>query len=308
VIGLGDIAQKAYLPVITARDDVALVFCTRDRDALRRLADRYRVAETAIHVDALLDRKLDAAFVHTATDSHKAIATKLLQANVPVYLDKPLAYSLDEARQLIDVAEERGQLLMVGFNRRFAPMYSQFQEQMKDHRLVIMEKNRLFLPDRARRFIFDDFIHVVDTLRLLLPGAIRNVYISSHRQDGRLYQVALHLESDGCTAIGVMNRDSGSVEETLEVMSPGNKWLVRGLNTTIHWANGEERHHHFRDWETTLYRRGFPQIIDHFLECVRGRVAPRQSARDALETHALCEQIVRKIEGIEEGEAIAHDH
>ncbi len=296
VIGLGDIAQKAYLPVIAARDDVELVFCTRNRDTLARLARMYRVTECVAGVDDLLDRALDAAFVHTATDSHTAVATKLLRRAVPVYLDKPIAYSFDEARRLVDLAEESGQLLMIGFNRRFAPMYSQFQDNRR-HRLVIMEKNRLFLPDQARRFVFDDFIHVVDTLRFLLPSAQPDVRVSSFQQEGRLHQVVLHLEGAGCTAIGVMNRDSGVTEETLEVMSPGNKWRVRGLNTTTHYANGEERHHQFKDWDTTLHRRGFPQIIEHFLACVRGEATPRQSTRDALETHVVCERIVQEIEG-----------
>lgn len=303
VIGLGDIAQKAYLPVIAARDDVELIFCTRNQSVLRRLAGVYRVTETASRVDDLLDKGLDAAFVHTSTDSHCAVAGKLLQHGIHVYLDKPMAYSFDDAARLVEVAEKAGRILMIGFNRRFAPMYSQFQEQKEQHRLIIMQKNRLFLPDQARRFVFDDFIHVVDTLRFLLPGAIQDVRVSSLQQEGRLHQVVLHLESDGCTAIGVMNRDSGVVEETLEVMRPGNKWVVRGLNSTIHFVKGEERRLHFKDWDSTLFRRGFPQIVDHFLRCVRSAAAPLQSARDALETHALCERIVREIEG----SAQAHD-
>ena len=115
--------------------------------------------------------------------------------------------------------------------------------------------------------------------------------------------MVLHLESDDCAAIGVMNRDSGAIEETLEVMSPGNKWLVRGLNAAVHYANGEERHHHFTDWDSTLFRRGFPQIVDHFLACVRDGVTPRQPARDALETHALCERIVQEVAGNAQAES-----
>lgn len=38
IIGLGDIAQKAYLPVITQRPDLALVFCTRNFALVTQLA------------------------------------------------------------------------------------------------------------------------------------------------------------------------------------------------------------------------------------------------------------------------------
>lgn len=296
VIGLGDIAQKAYLPVITTRSDVELIFCTRNQETLQRLTKMYRVAESVREVDELAGRALDAAFVHTSTESHAEIAGKLLQNSVHVYLDKPLAYSVKESRTLVDLAEQAGRILMVGFNRRFAPMYSQFHA-IAQHRLIIMQKNRLFLPGDVRRFVFDDFIHVVDTLRFLAPGEIRDMRVSSLRQADQLVHLVLHLEGDGFAAIGVMNRDSGAVEETLEVMSPGNKWLVRGLNTTVHYQNGEEHHHAFKDWDPVLYRRGFPQIIDHFLDCVKHDQAPLQTARDALKTHVLCERIVGEVTG-----------
>lgn len=295
MIGLGDIAQKAYLPVITTRDDIELVFCTRNQNTLDRLTKMYRVSESVNNIDDLLDKALDAAFVHTSTESHTDIVRKLLQHDIHVYLDKPIAYSYDESRKLVELAEQTGRILMIGFNRRFAPMYDQLKTK-EDRRLIIMQKHRVFDPGHARYIVFDDFIHVVDTLLYLAPGKIRDVRVSSLQQGDQIYQIALHLDGDGFTAMGIMNRDSGMAEETLEVTSPGNKWMVRGLNTTAHYTGREEHVYHFNDWDSTLYRRGFPQIIDHFLHCVRHNSAPLQSARDALDTHALCEQITMEME------------
>jgi virulence factor len=184
---------------------------------------------------------------------------------------------------------------MVGFNRRFAPMYNSLKS--KEHRrLIIMQKNRTFLPGDVRRFVFDDFIHVVDTLRYLAPAEIRDVRVSAFQKAGQIHHLMLQLEGEGFTALGVMNRDSGIAEETLEVMCPGNKWVVRNLNTTVHYMSGEERNYSFNDWDSVLYRRGFPQIIEHFLQCVKHRSAPLQSLRDALDTHALCERIATELE------------
>jgi virulence factor len=295
IIGLGDIAQKAYLPVITTRNDIELVFCTRDQSTLNRLTKMYRVAESVSNIDDLLDKALDAAFVHTSTESHTDIAGKLLQHGIHVYLDKPIAYSYEESRKLAELAEQAGRILMIGFNRRFAPMYNQLKT--KEHpRLIIMQKNRVFDPDHARYVVFDDFIHVVDTLLYLAPGKIRDVRVSSVQKGDRTHQVVLQLDGVGFTAIGVMNRDNGMAEETLEVTGPGNKWVVRGLDTTVHYLDGEEHVYHFNDWDSVLYRRGFPQIIDHFLHCVKHNSAPLQSVHDALDTHALCERITTELE------------
>ena len=295
IVGLGDIAQKAYLPVVAARADIELVFCTRNQSTLAQLSRMYRVRETVTTIDELLAKRVEAAFIHTATESHAEVAGQLLQNGIHVYLDKPLAYSYEESRKLVELAERTGRVLMVGFNRRFAPMYLSLKE-VAERRLVIMQKNRTHLPESARRLVFDDFIHVVDTLRYLAPAEVGDVRVSTFKQADQVRHVVLQLDGAGFTCIGLMNRDNGITEETLEVMSPNNKWLVRGLNKTVHYTGGAERTYHFDDWESVLYRRGFSGIVDHFLTCVRQGSAPSLAARDALATHALCERIVADIE------------
>jgi virulence factor len=295
IVGLGKIAQKAYLPVISARQDMELIFCTRDRSTLDRLSEMYRVKERVVEVRDLPRRKVDAAFVHTSTESHLEVAGELLRSGIHVYLDKPIAYSFEQSQELVELAERSGRILMVGFNRRFAPMYKSLSA-VEDRRVILMQKNRPALPDYARRFVFDDFIHVVDTMRFISPGEIKEVRVSSFQKAGLLHHLLLHLEGDGFAATGLMNRDSGASEETLEVMSPGNKWLVRGLDTTVHYREGEERITRFDDWDSVLQRRGFTGIVDHFLHCARHDVAPLYSARDALDTHSLCERIVSEAE------------
>ncbi|MNS71673.1 putative oxidoreductase YceM [compost metagenome] len=295
IIGLGSIAQKAYLPVITAREDIELIFCTRNQETLDQLSSKYRIQEHVRTVEELIALGVDGAFVHTSTESHPAIVEQLLRAGVHVYVDKPIAYTLEESRRIVELSEQIGLILMVGFNRRFAPMYAQLKD-MEERRLVILQKNRLHHPDIARRFVTDDFIHVVDTLRYLAPGEITEIRISAHIEEGKLYHVMLQLDGQGFSCIGIMNRDNGSNEEILEVMNPGNKWWVKNLNSTIHYSNGEEKHSHFKDWDPNLYRRGFEQIIEEFLTAVKEQRNPSPSARDALVTHELCEELVRQLE------------
>lgn len=296
IIGLGDIAQKAYLPVIAAREDVQLVFCTRNRETLGRLAAKYRVAEAVHTVEELIAAGIDAAFIHSATESHAGIAEQLMRNGIHVYVDKPISYHLEESERVAALAEELGVMLMVGFNRRFAPMVAALKEE-KDRRIVLLQKNRLHSPDFARRFIYDDFIHVADTIRYLTPGEpTAPERISVFAKEGKLVHVQLQLEGDGFVSTGTMNRDSGANDEILEVMGPGNKWVVEGLNSTVHYSGGKESRIGFKDWDPVLYRRGFVQIIDHFLTCVRENKQPAISLRDALESHRLCERIVRQAE------------
>lgn len=114
-IGLGDIAQKAYLPVLAALPGIELHLQTRTPATLTRVADKLRIPPAQRHadLDALLAQGLDAAFVHAPTAAHPEIVTRLLEAGVPTYVDKPLAYELADSERLVTLAEERGTSLAV---------------------------------------------------------------------------------------------------------------------------------------------------------------------------------------------------
>ncbi|MGX2998457.1 Gfo/Idh/MocA family protein [Streptomyces sp. JNUCC 64] len=292
-IGLGDIARKAYLPVLAVQPDVELHLQTRTPATLQEVGATYHLPGERLHtdLDALLDQGLDAAFVHAPTEVHPEITTRLLEAGVPTYVDKPLAYDLATCERLVELAEERGVGLTVGFNRRYAPGYVQCLDHPRE--LIVMQKNRVGLPEAPRSFVFDDFIHVVDTLRFLVPGGIDHVGVRSRVVDGLLHHVVLQLAGDGFTALGVMNRLSGSTEEVLEVAGQDSKRQVLNLAEIVD-HKGQPSVRRRGDWVPVPRQRGIEQVALAFLDAVReGRTL---SARDALATHELCERVVRAIE------------
>ncbi|MEU6780841.1 Gfo/Idh/MocA family oxidoreductase [Nonomuraea angiospora] len=289
VIGLGDIAEKAYLPVLAAQPALDLHLCTRNQARLDRLGDTYRIAGRSTSVDEVIKAGADAAFVHAATEAHPQIVEPLLKAGIHVYVDKPIAYTLQDSERLVRLAETEGRSLMVGFNRRYAPGYAGLAAHPRH--LVLMEKNRDNQPDEPRRVIFDDFIHVVDTLRFLAPGPVTGTRSRTRVKDGLLEHVVLELTGDGFTAIGVMNRASGASEETCEAMGDGAKRRVANLGDVLDYQGGETLARR-PDWVPVARQRGIEQICLDFLAAVReGR---RIAADDALATHALCEEIVSR--------------
>ncbi|WP_017625838.1 Gfo/Idh/MocA family protein [Nocardiopsis chromatogenes] len=305
IIGLGDIARKAYLPTLAVRPGVEPVLMTRSQDRLAETAAAYRVPDRDCHTDlsALLRRPPEAAFVHAATEAHAELLEALIDAGVPTYVDKPLAPELEAAERIVARAERAGVGLMVGFNRRYAPGYAAARERPRD--LVFMQKNQQDRPDAPRRVVFDDFIHVVDTLRFLAPGGAEaleaaEVSVDARVRGGALEHVVLRLAGRGWTAIGAMNRVSGAKEERLEVSGDGGKFIVDGLADTVEHA-GALRTERRGDWTPVARQRGIEQICTAFLEAV-AEGAPLD-ARDALRTHELCERIVTQAEGRRPGGA-----
>jgi virulence factor len=291
-IGLGDIAEKAYLPVLTALPGVELHLQTRTPETLARVAAAHHIPEERCHADlgSLIAQDLDAAFVHAPTAVHPQIVIPLLAARVPTCVDKPLSYDFTESERIVGLAERRRTSLAVAFNRRHAPSYAQCAEHPRE--LILMQKNRTGLPQEPRTFVLDDFIHVVDTLRFLAPGPVDHVGVRARTQGGLLHHVVLQLGGDGFTALGVMNRLSGSTEEILEVSGQDSKRQVINLADVVD-HKGQPTVRRRGDWVPVARQRGIEQVVLAFLDAVRaGEVL---SARDALATHELCERVVTAV-------------
>ncbi|WP_406509559.1 Gfo/Idh/MocA family protein [Streptomyces sp. NBC_00212] len=290
-IGLGDIAQKAYLPVLTTLPGTELHLQTRTPATLAAVADTHRIPAAQRHTDleSLLARDLDAAFVHAPTAVHPEIVARLLEAGVPTYVDKPLAYELADSERLVALAERRGVSLAVGFNRRLAPGYAQCADHPRE--LILMQKNRVGLPEDPRTLVLDDFIHVVDTLRFLVPGQIEHTVVRARVREGLMEHVVLQLSGDGFTAIGTMNRMNGSTEEILEVSGQDTKRQVLNLAEVVD-HKGQPTVRRRGDWVPVARQRGIEQSVLAFLDAVRA--GKTLSAQDALATHELCERVVRE--------------
>jgi virulence factor len=212
-----------------------------------------------------------------------------------VFVDKPITYDFDSSERLLTMAKEKHLILEVGFNRRWAPAIQNLK-LLRSPSMVIMQKNRKALPGRVRTFIFDDFIHVVDTLLYLLPHPIEQLIINGKKIDDLLYHVVVQLLfAEGRTAIGIMNRDSGTNMEKVEVFTAEEKQIVYNVTDTVVLKDKNEMKAGVNDWEPTLNKRGFEEMVGNFLRDVAsGSVTHNQSH---WLTHKVCEEIVSKLAG-----------
>jgi virulence factor len=295
IIGLGDIAQKAYLPVIASLHDIEVHLFTRNVEKLTQISNKYRFAHTHTSLSSLINSGINGAFVHSSTESHEVIVKELLENNIHVYVDKPITYHYDTTKQLVELADARNLNLMTGFNRRYAPFYRSMSE-IAEPNMVLLQKNRHSQPGDIRTFVFDDFIHCIDTVRYLMNEDIQQIIVNGRKKDGLLFHVVVQFVSENMTGMAIMNRDSGAGEEKLEVIGPAEKRMVNDLERMTILKGNQETDIGFNNWDSTLYKRGFEQIIAEFLDVIRTNSKPSISANDALKTHEICESIVQQLE------------
>ncbi|MDR4887855.1 Gfo/Idh/MocA family oxidoreductase [Fredinandcohnia sp. QZ13] len=294
VIGLGDIAQKAYLPVYSGLKEIEFHFYTRNQEKLRTIASQYRFEQIHSDFESLVASGITGAFVHSSTSSHEEIVELLLKRGINVFVDKPITDNYEGAKRLVELAEDRGLILTAGFNRRFAPSYACLKEVAQPN-MVVVQKNRHNLPGEPRTFIFDDFIHVVDTMKYLFPHPIEDMIVNGRMENGALYHVVIQFVSKGGTAIGIMNRDNGTTEEMAQVMGPLEKRTVTNVSNLVISKGMENIEVRSSDWEPTLVKRGFEQMVKDFIYAVSTNSKPKISAWEALKTHEICEEILNKL-------------
>ena len=129
-IGAGSYASSMLLPHLARLRTVRLahVATTRSLSAVNAQR-RFGFAMASTSADAIIeDESLDAIFVVTRHHTHAELVCRALRTGKAVFVEKPLALTGDELQRVIDVVAETGNdRLMVGFNRRFAPMLGQLK-------------------------------------------------------------------------------------------------------------------------------------------------------------------------------------
>lgn len=73
-------------------------------------------------------RDLDGVLLASSVAAHLQAACDCLEAGVPVFLEKPMALNLDDARKIADTAQRTGTPLQVGFNCRYTPFFAKIEE------------------------------------------------------------------------------------------------------------------------------------------------------------------------------------
>ncbi|MBK8004895.1 MAG: bi-domain-containing oxidoreductase [Gemmatimonadetes bacterium] len=124
LVGVGAYAKAVHLPNLRKLGEAFLLagVASRTGATAAAAARQYGIPLVASDPQALLeDPGIDAVLISTRHASHAALTIAALEAGKHVYVEKPLATTVEDAQRVQAAARASGRVLRVGFNRRFSP-------------------------------------------------------------------------------------------------------------------------------------------------------------------------------------------
>jgi polar amino acid transport system substrate-binding protein len=233
-IGFGNYAKSVLLPALKkAGNERLTTVVTSTGLSAHDAAERQGFAQAATDPQAVLgDADTDCVFVATRHDSHARLTVEALKAGKHVFVEKPLALTLDQLAEVQMAATAASGILTVGFNRRFAPMMVEAKAALANRGGPIAMHYRInagHVPgdswlhgSEGGGRIAGEACHFVDALTFLAGGP--PVAIESFRPDGVSDTVSAVLRfADGSTGTILYSSlgDSSLPKEYLEVFASG---------------------------------------------------------------------------------------
>lgn len=234
--------------------------------------------------------------MHTSTATHYQVVSELLNAGVHVCVDKPLAENVQDAERLIDLAARKNLTLMVGFNRRFAPLYQQLKAQSGNMASLRMDKHRTDSvgPNDLRFTLLDDYLHVVDTALWLSNGNAQlksGTLVTNER--GEMVYAEHHFAVEHLQITTSMHRRAGSQREFVQAVTDGALYDITDMREWREEKGNGVVTPPAPGWQSTLEQRGFAGCARHFITCVQNQMVPETSGEQAILAQRIVERLWR---------------
>jgi len=250
-LGAGNYATSMLLPHLRDDQDVELVSVATTTSLSAVNAQRkfgFRTVST--DVDAVLDDdRLDAVFVVTRHASHAELVCAALERGHTVFVEKPLALGEEQLTRILDVVAATGNdRLMVGFNRRFAPLVVDLRHRMDGAgagpvttRYLVnagqLSTGSWYLNEELEGSRFTgEGGHFIDTLSALVGHPPVEVYAAGGGSD--LHVTLRFADGSVGTVSYVTNGSARFPKETLDVSRGGRTGRLDNFKKIEVWSSG----------------------------------------------------------------------
>lgn len=307
-IGCGIMANRVHYPSLASFSDVEIVaICDIDRDRLNATGDRFGIERRYTDYKKMIEETSpDAVYAigqpHTMYDIWKWC----LEQGLNLYIEKPMGITIHQARALTYLAEKKGCITQVSFQRRAVPLLVKLREECLKrgpitHAVCEFYKCNIEPYLEARDHMMDDGVHAIDTLRWMCGGEVKRIHSVTRNV----------LVPDINFISAILEFDNGSIGVMINSWTSGRRIFRVQMHSPGIWveADPEYKGRVYADGDTAgieydtkevagsnefyIYA-GFQAKNREFIDCLKARKQPSSNFSDALKTMEIAEKILAK--------------
>lgn len=306
MIGAGRMANTVHYPSLASFDDVKIAaICDVDQERLAQTADKYGVEGRYSDFKRMVEETApDAVYAIGPPHVMYDVWTWCLSQGLNLFIEKPMGITMHQARMLAHLAESKGCVTQVDFQRRTHPLFSALRNECLKHGPVTQavcrfHKFNLNPSLKAMDHTLDDAIHAIDTVRWMCGGEVARVHSSAKRvQVPDINCITALIEFDsGATGVVMTSWSSGRRNFSIELHTPGACAETDGEETGRLFIRGDDAGMSFDNRELAGSDRffiagGFRAKNREFIDAVKSGTRPGSHFGDAVKSMELAQRIL----------------
>lgn len=284
--------------------------CDLDDELLCKVSSEYEGVKCICDYDELLEtREIQGVVIATPSHTHYPLVKKALQAGKDVYVEKPIATCSEEARELMDYADEQGLVLMVGHLLLYHPVVNRLKSIVKEGVLgdiTYIQSDRLnvnfFRNDR--NVLWDLTPHDLSMAAYILdkkPMRVTSSVGYSANKDNIIDKIHVDVELEGEIPVHLSDSWIHPVKRVV-LMVRGTK-ATAIFDDTVNKANKLEIYDNFSPEKRLIDCPDYIEIeplkleCQHFLSCIENRTKARTDGLNGYETVKILEDAEKMMLG-----------
>ena len=294
VIGTGYLG-KFHTEKYAGMDEVELVgIVDIEKERAENIAASFGISAYTNYKN--LFGKVDAVSIVVPTPVHFAVSKDFLENDINVLIEKPITTTIEEADELIKIAESKGLIIQVGHLERFNPAIAALQDIVKNPRFI--ESHRLSIYNKRGTdvsVVLDLMIHDIDIILNFVSSRIKTIHAAGIPVVSKHVDIAnARLEfENGCVANITASRISTKNERKIRLFQRDASISVDFANheTTVISQNKKSSNSPISGMEIKQLRvaksDALKEELKSFVESVQNHTSPKvtgQMGRDALKT------------------------
>ncbi len=296
-IGAGDYASKILLPQFKKNKVNIKYIASLNGENAQFLSKKHNIQYNTTNIDQILtDQTIKNVIISTRHDSHAELVCKFLDNGKNVFVEKPLAISLNELKRVKNSFENSSGSLMVGFNRRFSPISAKIKELLKNNKAplaininvnsgIINREHWTQNKSIGGGRLIGEGIHFLDYIQFLVSSKVSTFSVSTMENNSYdTFSINLKYANGSiCNLNYFSNGNSQFPKEKIEIYTEGKILEIDNFKSLKGY--GFQKFNKLKLWKQD---KGNEYCIKEYINFLNGKSFPIISYDDLFYVSELC--------------------